>query len=364
MKLGITVVICTYNGAALLPETIHHIARQRVRPEISWEFIIIDNASTDNTSEVAASEWEKTQSQVSFSLLYQPKQGLTYARELALEKSQFEFIIFCDDDNWLAPDYINRAYDLMLQHPLIGVLGGYGELVFETAPPPWAAKFNLFASGPQAPASGKVSRNVVYGAGCVIRKSAYNILIRSGFRSMLTDRFAKTLCAGGDYELCYAIALAGYDIWYDHSLRFKHFMPKERVCWDYHIRFFRDGAQSFEVLIPYRIRVNNGSESLLSFNLKFLAIFFSYIRKLPPLLLEQIRVPAASEEAKVNKLKLISLKSKIMTLTRYAAMKENFFKLLKFEQAELNLFRIERNKWDSAPIRAHNINKADQAEHF
>ncbi|MFT2010415.1 glycosyltransferase [Pontibacter sp. 13R65] len=342
MNYGVTVVICTYNGATLLPETIRHIAHLRVRPEIEWEFLIIDNASTDNTSEIAAAEWEKSQCKAPFSLLYQPKQGLTFARELALEKSKYEFVLFCDDDNWLNPDYINVAYDLMLQYPSIGVLGGCGELVFEVSPPPWAVKYNLFANGPQASKSGKVTRNVVYGAGCVMRKSAYNILSRTGFKSMLTDRLGKSLCAGGDYELCYAIALAGYDIWYDHKLKFKHFMPKERVSWDYHVRFFRDGAKSFEVLVPYRIRINKGSKSMLSFNIKFLAILISYAKKLPSLLVEKISLPEGSEEEKINTLKLISLKSKLLTLTKYTIMKENFLKLLKYEQGEFNVFRTHK----------------------
>src|SRR5688500_1328738 len=102
MRLGISVIVCTYNGAALLPETIRHIAQLHVRPDIDWEFIIIDNASTDDSAQVALSEWSKYRSSVRFSLLTQPRQGLTYARELALEKSKYEFVLFCDDDNWLA----------------------------------------------------------------------------------------------------------------------------------------------------------------------------------------------------------------------------------------------------------------------
>src|SRR5690606_27229141 len=121
-----------------------------------------------------------------FSLLVQPTLGLTYARELALEKARYEFILFCDDDNWLSESYVSVAYDLMLQHSSIGVLGGYGELVYETTPPGWAASYTVFANGRQAPRSGKVLRNAVYGAGCVIRKTAYDKIHSAGFKPMLT----------------------------------------------------------------------------------------------------------------------------------------------------------------------------------
>ncbi|MHC2993822.1 hypothetical protein OB13_20390, partial [Pontibacter sp. HJ8] len=245
MRFGVSIVICTYNGAALLPETIRHIAQQRVRLAIDWELIVVNNACTDNTSEVVRAEWQKHNQPTKLSLLYQPKQGLTYARELALEKANYEFVLFCDDDNWLDADYVNKAYDLMQQHPEIGVLGGNGELVFEFPPPRWALGHGFFANGPQAATSGNVRRKFVYGAGSVIRKSAYDMLLHAGFKPLLTDRIGRHLSSGGDYELCYAIALAGYDIWYDERLKFRHFMSKERLEWDYLVRFIKEGVKCF-----------------------------------------------------------------------------------------------------------------------
>ena len=341
MKLGISVVVCTYNGAKLLPETIRHFALQCVLPGIAWEIIIIDNASTDNTSKVVLAEWEKYHNPTPFFLHYQPKQGLTYARELALEKSKYEFVLFCDDDNWLNPDYINLAYDLMLQHPSIGVLGGNGELVFETPPPSWATELKLFAHGPQAPVSGKVKIKVVYGAGCVIRKSAFETIMKAGYKSMLTDRSTNKLSSGGDYEFCFVIALAGYDIWYDKKLKFMHFMSKERIDWNYFTRLIREGLQSFEVLVPYRIRVSLGSKNIFLFNLNIIRIILSYMGKLLPVLFEGVRLQPGSEEAKRNKLKLISLKFKILSFRKYNIMRENFRKILKFEQGELKAYIAE-----------------------
>jgi len=52
IKPGVSVVICTYNGAERLPETIRHIANQTVPAHIPWEFIVVSNACTDNTEEV------------------------------------------------------------------------------------------------------------------------------------------------------------------------------------------------------------------------------------------------------------------------------------------------------------------------
>jgi glycosyltransferase involved in cell wall biosynthesis len=57
MPLGISVVICTHNGAARLAQTVRHLAAQRVKPERPWEFLLIDNASADNTPAVARQLW-------------------------------------------------------------------------------------------------------------------------------------------------------------------------------------------------------------------------------------------------------------------------------------------------------------------
>ena len=335
MAIGVTIVICTYNGASLLPATLAHIAQQRVLPHIPWEVVVVDNASTDNTSEVVETEWAKTGSTATFSLLHQPRPGLTYARELALEKARYPFIVFCDDDNWLAPDYVNLAHEIMQRHPSIGVLGGHGELEYETPPPAWVAALPLFANGRQAKSSGKVYRNTVYGAGCVIRKPAYGAVCRMGFEPMLTDRMGTNLSSGGDYEFCYALALTGYDIWYDDRLRFKHFMPKERMEWKYYERFFKERAKCFEVLVPYQFVINAGIESVSSFYLRLLRLFLSSIKQLYPLVLNKFRLPAGSDAAKVNALKIKSVKARLWSFSRHRAMRENFAKILQFKHEKL-----------------------------
>ncbi|MBX0332350.1 glycosyltransferase family 2 protein [Pontibacter sp. HSC-14F20] len=342
MRLGITIVICTYNGAKLLPETIRHIASQRISSYIKWEVLVVDNASTDNTSEVVLEEWEKQGQPTQLHLFHQPRQGLTYARELALSHSKYEFVLFCDDDNWLCPDYLNLAYQLMLSHPEIGVLGGNGELVFESPPPKWAIGHGFFANGPQAKTPGPVSRQFVYGAGCVIRKSAYETLLHAGFRPLLTDRVAGTLTAGGDYELCYAIAMAGYSIWYEDKLKFKHFMPTTRLNWDYFTRFISEGSKCFEVIMPYRIHVNMGCRSSITFWLMCMRIAGSYFMKSLPLLATRLFLPADSETAKLNAIKLVSLKTKLYSFKNYKVMKLNFDSIIKFH--EENLQKIKRQQ--------------------
>jgi glycosyltransferase involved in cell wall biosynthesis len=249
---GVTVMICCHNGASRLPETIKHIAAQEVPGHIHWELMIVDNKSTDHSAAIARKEWHKYKCTAGFRIVPEPVLGLSHARAKGFMEARYEFVIMCDDDNWLASDYVRTVFDIMTGNQRIGALGGLGKLVFEVTPPKYIEYANIFAAGEQAPMTGKVKLNKIYGAGCVIRKSAYARLLELGFKSLLTDRKGHELSSGGDYELCYALAIAGYDIWYDDRLRFTHFISSDRLTWEYFIRYARESAQCFEVLACYK----------------------------------------------------------------------------------------------------------------
>ena len=70
---------------------------------------------------------------------------------MGIENSSFDYMLFCDDDNWLAPNYIQLAHDFMEQNPNIGVLGGNGEAISDMEIPSWFEEIQEgYAVGPQA----------------------------------------------------------------------------------------------------------------------------------------------------------------------------------------------------------------------
>lgn len=248
---GVSIVICCHNGARRLPETIRHIAYQEVPRHIQWEFILIDNNSTDGSADVAMEEWSLYKTGVPLRVIHEPELGLTYARERGFAEARYEYIIMCDDDNWLAENYVDTAYQVMSRNPRVGALGGFGKLVYEIDPPGYLEFCNIFAAGEQGVRNGRVAHNKLYGAGCVIRKSAIAKLKDLGFKTLLTDRKGNDLSSGGDYELCFAISILGYEIWYDDRLHFTHFITRERLNWDYFIRYAKESAVCFDVLSSY-----------------------------------------------------------------------------------------------------------------
>jgi glycosyltransferase involved in cell wall biosynthesis len=325
VKAGISIVICTYNGSSRLPKTLRHIAEQQVRSGIGWELILVDNASTDNSAALAEEEWSKYNCQAHFEVVHQPVPGLSYAREMGFKTARYDYIIMCDDDNWLYKDYVEIAFDVMQQNPLCAVLGGLGIFVYETTPPSWLAAYSLYAGGPQAPKSGKVATNRLYGAGSILRKSAYYAVYKAGFRSLLADRMAAQLTSGGDHELCYGLALAGYEIRYDERLQFEHFITTDRLNWQYYQRYIKESAGCFEVLEPYKILLETKSTKRITFYRKLSRSFFYHVKKYIPLWLHYQFMNKKSEEGKITQVQCIILKTRIISyFTGFEALQQNF----------------------------------------
>ena len=236
MQRGVSIIVCCYNSSERLPETLKHLSLQVVPSHVPWEVIIINNASTDNTVEVAENEWKELGTPTSLRIVEESKAGLSFARDKGFNTAKYDYCIFCDDDNWLQKDYLRLSFEKMELDESIGVIGGYGEAEFMVKPPAWFEKNKkAFAVGPQAEYPGDITKSigVVYGAGAVIRKNVYSLILKKGFKSFLTDRKGKELSTGHDYEICYSIALAGFKIFYDPDLRFFHFISQERLNIEY-----------------------------------------------------------------------------------------------------------------------------------
>jgi len=64
---------------------------------------------------------------------------------------------------------------------------------------------------------------------------------------MLSDRKGNQLSSGGDIELCFALRLAGWEIWYDPQLKLRHYIGRNKLSWEYLRKLSRGfGAQKVD----------------------------------------------------------------------------------------------------------------------
>jgi GT2 family glycosyltransferase len=160
------------------------------------------------------------------------------ARKQGYENAKYDFLCYVDDDNWLAKDYLCRAYSLFLKMPQVGLIGGLGTPVFESEKPYWFDRYqSIFAVGPQWFQQGDIThvRGWVNGAGMCLRKSAIT-LNKQVFLTI--GRKATVLSAWEDKEIGLKIVKNGWNVIYNPDMCFFHFIPKERSCLDYLRRLF------------------------------------------------------------------------------------------------------------------------------
>ncbi|HOF56000.1 MAG TPA: glycosyltransferase [Prolixibacteraceae bacterium] len=260
---GISLILCCYNSGKRLPETIKHIALQTNNDGIPWEVILVNNASTDNTEEVANKVWKTFNTSVSFTIVNEDEPGIIYARKRGLSVAKNEYIVFCDDDNWLQSDYLQYAFDSLEKFPDAGAIGGQGMVVTDGILPDWWDIWqNGYGVGKQAEKSGDITyKGYIWGAGFVSRKSVLDKVFNPAYPFILTGRKGELITSGDDAEICYRIILLGWKLYYNEDLHYMHFIPKERLTDQYKDNLQKGFESTNEIQEKYLLAIEYGLPS-------------------------------------------------------------------------------------------------------
>jgi glycosyltransferase involved in cell wall biosynthesis len=250
---GVSMVICCYNSSLRIGSTLDYLQKISAK-EIPWEVILVDNSSDDNTIIVAQNTWNKNPV-TRFTVVSENKRGLMNARIKGVQCAAYNIISFIDDDNWVEPDWINKVFSIMQNDSLLAACGGSADGLTQKKLPDWFDEFShSFAVGKQQPLNGYVNpeKGYLWGAGLNIRKKAWEDLFSSGFKSLLKGRTGKSLSAGEDSELCFAWIILGWKLWYDDSLKLKHFIPESRLSISYLEKMYEGFGKAEVILSLYR----------------------------------------------------------------------------------------------------------------
>ncbi|MDQ3209162.1 MAG: glycosyltransferase [Gemmatimonadales bacterium] len=125
MTPKVSVVTTVYNGAAYVDRAIPGILGQTFK---DFEWIIVDDGSTDGTPEVLR-ELASRDPRVR---VHSPgRLGITAAANYGVGKAVGEYIARQDFDDSSYPDRLKLQVDFLDAHPEVGVVGGYYVLVDE-----------------------------------------------------------------------------------------------------------------------------------------------------------------------------------------------------------------------------------------
>ena len=251
--MDVTVIICCYNSKQRLKPTLEHLAKQVVPVGFGWNVVLVDNNSTDGTAQFVHTIWNDLDCNVPLKVVHEPQQGLSHARKKGIFEASGEIVIFCDDDNWLFPDYVEKAYKIMRNNPEIGIAAGIGIAVSDIRLPDWLNDFEkkCYACGQYHDYTGDITfKKWVWGAGMVIRKLVLLNLYKAGVTHQTTDRNKNSLASGGDREICFWFILSGYKLWYDLDLKFYHYLSEIRLSSEYFKELRIEQQKSSDLILP------------------------------------------------------------------------------------------------------------------
>jgi len=106
----VSIILCTYNRAHMLPQTMDSIFAQQYEPV---EIVVVDDGSTDDTKELMASYGDKIRYH------WQENQGIAAARNTGCHLAKGEFIAFQDSDDLMPADRIVNLYKALLHYPTV-----------------------------------------------------------------------------------------------------------------------------------------------------------------------------------------------------------------------------------------------------
>lgn len=220
----VSVVVCSYNRERTLGAALASVAGQATGGEFEFEIVVVDDGSTDRTSEVVGQA--AGASSVTVRYIRESGRGVPFARNRGVQEARGEWIAFFDDDQvaereWLL-ELLRAARETGAR-----VVGGVRRLRFQQNP---------------TPALGPLTREVL-GEKCygprVCRSNRYtlactgNVLVRRDVFDEI-GYFDTGMYRGmSDIDFTRRAFDAGVESWYTPRAVVWHLIPPHRLEEDY-----------------------------------------------------------------------------------------------------------------------------------
>lgn len=237
--VDITVIVCTYNRCRDLAGALESIAASQVASSVSWEILVVDNGSTDQTRHVIDGFCRRYPER--FRYHFEPKQGLSYARNAGIANSRGAVLAFTDDDVTVEPAWLQNLTAASHDSEWAGA-GGRILPAQKFTPPPWlpdpfsdwggilCAYFDLGENACEL-------ERAPYGANMAFRRSVFAKY--GGFRIDL-GRNPGDKIGNEDTEFGRRLIAAGERLKYEPSAIVYHPIPQGRLTREYFYSWWFD----------------------------------------------------------------------------------------------------------------------------
>jgi glucosyl-dolichyl phosphate glucuronosyltransferase len=237
-----TVLVCTYNRAPHLRQTLEALRAMDAVPDCHVDIIVVDNNSTDDTAAVAAQAVRDPG--IPVTLLREPRQGKSFALNRGLADARGDIIALTDDDVLPSAGWLARIVADFRERDVTFVFGKVLPRWSRVPPPELLTRRAQDVWGPLAIVDyGDVAAAYVpestgqrlpIGANLAFARTALATI--GGWRNDL-GKVNNTLISGEDHEIFMRLRRLGlYAGYYDPLVTVRHYVPASRLT----RRYFRN----------------------------------------------------------------------------------------------------------------------------
>lgn len=233
--MKISVIVPTYNRADDLRETLASIAGLATRE--SWELIVVDNNSTDNTRAITREAQHSFP--VPLNYVFEAEQGRCAALNAGIRVSTGDVLVTTDDDVRVEDDWLDRAAEGLARLDC-DYIGGKVLPIWSAPRPQWLPNrggrhWAVIALLDYGPAPIEFGRLVPLGVNMAFRREAFE---RAGLWDNRLGRKAGTLLGQEVREWGLRARAAGLTGFYVPDLVIHHVIPPDRLTKRYFRRWF------------------------------------------------------------------------------------------------------------------------------
>ncbi len=239
-----SVLICTYNRASLLRDTLSTLSAMDPPEGCAAEIVVVDNNSTDETPRAIAEAAGR--SRIPIVAIREARQGKSFALNRGLAACASDVIALTDDDVWVSRDWLARIVADFRSHDVTFVCGKVWPHWAQQPPPELLVPLAQRIWGPLALVDygdtpiiyvpDRIDQRLPIGANLAFTREA--LVAIGGWRPDL-GKIDNTLISGEDHEIFMRLRQFGrYSGLYDPELTVRHLVPPERLTRRYFRRWF------------------------------------------------------------------------------------------------------------------------------
>jgi glycosyltransferase involved in cell wall biosynthesis len=250
--MQLSVIICCHNPRIDYLARVLEALKAQTLSTGNWELLVVDNASEGSVAASYSISWHPNARHVREENL-----GLTCARLRGIAEASADLLVFVDDDNVLAENYLDVATQIATDWRCLGAWGGQQLAEFEGGEPRevWKRDFWTARLVRDIWSNNYDRQAAPVGAGMCVRRvvgERYARVVKASNLRVALDRRGTSLDSAGDIDIAFTACDLGFGTGKFAALSLIHLIPQRRLSDDYLFRLIEGIAYSEAIVLAVR----------------------------------------------------------------------------------------------------------------